>query len=65
MRIISERATKDKARRVLLADLSSTDPVIRNKAIKTMHVLLEDRSRKITTSIAQKAPLILGVMSTC
>ncbi|OJD14318.1 hypothetical protein AJ78_05313 [Emergomyces pasteurianus Ep9510] len=52
LRIISERSTKGSARDLLLEDLSSKNPVTRNKALNALYFLVSNRalSRSSVTS---------------
>ncbi|KKZ63979.1 hypothetical protein EMCG_01733 [[Emmonsia] crescens] len=44
LRIISERSTKGSTRDLLLEDLSSKDPAIRNKALNALYFLVSNRA---------------------
>ncbi|OJD22815.1 hypothetical protein ACJ73_05834 [Blastomyces percursus] len=55
LRIISERSTKGSTRDLLLEDLSSKDPALRNKALNALYFLVSNRARKYSLCLSRSS----------
>ncbi|KLJ06951.1 hypothetical protein EMPG_17559 [Blastomyces silverae] len=55
LRIISERSTKGSTRDLLLEDLSSKDPALRNKALNALYFLVSNRACKCSLSLSRSS----------
>ncbi|QSS58577.1 hypothetical protein I7I51_08004 [Histoplasma capsulatum] len=62
LRIISERSTKGSTRDLLLEDLSSKDPTLRNKALNALYFLVSNRSCKTRPQGEKKALNTLDII---
>ncbi|QSS53564.1 hypothetical protein I7I53_00859 [Histoplasma capsulatum var. duboisii H88] len=65
LRIISERSTKGSTRDLLLEDLSSKDPTLRNKALNALYFLVSNRalSRSSVTNRLKDLPTYTALVN--